>query len=55
MKDTRVVADEGSLCGHTLEKCRNRKGNHIAFSSKCAKKTEATKAAQQSRNIGLAG
>jgi hypothetical protein len=44
-----------SLCGHTQEKCRNCKGNHITFSSRWVKKREATEAAQQSRNIGLAG
>jgi hypothetical protein len=32
---------QGSLCGHTQEKCPNYKGNHIAFSSRCALKTEA--------------
>jgi len=49
------TAKQGSLCGHTLEKCPNCKGNHIAFSSRCVKKTEATEAARQSRKIGLAG
>jgi len=49
------IAKQGSLCGHTLEKCPNCKGNHIAFSSRCVKKREATKAARQSRKIGLAG
>jgi len=49
------TAKQGSLCGHTLEKCLNCKGNHIAFSSRCVKKTEAAEAAQQSRNILLAG
>jgi hypothetical protein len=49
------TAKQGSLCGHTLEKCPNCKGNHIAFSSRCVKKTEATEAARQSRTIGLAG
>jgi hypothetical protein len=49
------MAKQGSLCGHTLEKCPNCKGNHIAFSSRCAKKTEAAKAARQSRKTGLAG
>ena len=49
------TAKQGSLCGHTLEKCPNCKGNHITFSSRCVKKTEATEAAQQSRKIGLAG
>ena len=46
---------QGSLCGHTLEKCPNCRGNHIAFSSRCAKKTEAAWAARQSRQTGTAG
>jgi len=45
----------GSLRSHTLEKCPNCKGNHIAFSMSCAKKTEAAKAARQCWAIGLAG
>jgi len=49
------IAKQGSHCGHTLEKCPNCKGNHIAFSSRCVKKREATEAARQSRKIGLAG
>jgi hypothetical protein len=49
------TAKQGSLCGHTLEKCPNCKGSHIAFSSRCAKKREATEAARQNRKIGLAG
>ena len=47
------TAKQGSLCGHTLEKCPNCRGNHIAFSSRCVKKREATDAARQSRKIGL--
>ena len=43
------TAKQGSLCGHTLEKSPNCKGNHIAFSNRCAKKTEAAKAARQSK------
>jgi len=39
---------QGALCGHTLEKCPNCKGNHIAFSNRCAEKTEATEAMQYS-------
>ena len=31
------MAKQGSLCGHMHEKCPNCKGNHIAFSSWCAK------------------
>jgi hypothetical protein len=49
------TAKQGSLCSHTLEKCPNCKGNHIAFSNRCAKKTEAARAARQSRKIGQAG
>jgi hypothetical protein len=49
------MAKQGSLCGHTLEKCPNCKRNHIAFSSRCAKKSEAAKAARQSRKRGTAG
>jgi hypothetical protein len=48
-------ATQESLCGHTLEKCPNYKGNHIAFSSRCVKERESTKAARQTRKIGLAG
>jgi hypothetical protein len=46
---------QGSLCGHTLEKCPNRNGKHIAFRNRCVKQTEATKAARQSRGIGPGG
>jgi hypothetical protein len=49
------MAMQGSLCGQTLEKCPNCKGNQIAFSSRCAKKSEAAKAAWQSRKTGTAG
>jgi hypothetical protein len=49
------TAKKGSLCSHTLEKCPNCKRNHIAFSNRCAKKTEAARAARHSRNIGQAG
>jgi len=45
------AATQGSLCGHTLEKCPNCKRNHIGFSNRCAKETEAAKAARQSRGI----
>ena len=44
-----------SLCGHTLEKCPNCNGNHIVFSNRCTKKTEAAKAARQIRGIDPAG
>jgi len=38
-----------------LEKCPSCKGNHIAFSSRCVKKREATEAARLSRKIGRGG
>jgi hypothetical protein len=40
------TAKQGSICGHTLEMCPNCKGNHIAFSSRCAKTSEATRASR---------
>ena len=46
---------QGSLCGHTLEMCPNSRAYHIAFSNRWAKKTEAARAARQSRKIGQAG
>ena len=46
---------QGSHCGQTLEKCPNSKGNLILFGNKCTKKTEAAKAAGQSRGIRQAG
>jgi len=49
------TAKQGSLCGHTLEKCPNCKGNLIAFNSRCVKKTEAAEAVQQRRKIELTG
>jgi hypothetical protein len=49
------MAMQGSLCGQTLEKYPKCKGNHIAFSIGCAKKSEAAKAAWQSRKTGTAG
>jgi hypothetical protein len=49
------TSKQRSLCGHTLEKCPNCKGSHIAFSSRCAKKWEATEEARQNRNIELEG
>jgi len=39
------TAQQGALCGHTQEKCPNCRGNLIAFSSRCTKKTEVTGAA----------
>jgi len=49
------MAKQGSLCGRTLEKWPNCKENHIVCSSRCGKKSEATKAARQSRKTGTAG
>jgi hypothetical protein len=49
------TAKQGSLCGHTLEKCPNYKRSHIAFSSRCTTKREDTEAARQHRKIQLAG
>ena len=49
------TAKQGSLCGHTLEMCPNCKGNHIAFSNRCGTKTEAARAAWQSRKSATAG
>jgi hypothetical protein len=49
------TANHGSLFAHMLEKCPNCKGNHIAFSSRCAKKSEAARAARQCRRMGTAG
>jgi len=40
------TAQQGSLRGHTLEKCPNCKGNDFPFSSRCMEKTEATRVAQ---------
>jgi len=45
------TATQASLSGHTLEKCPNCKGSHIAFSSRCAKNGEATEAAGQNRTM----
>jgi hypothetical protein len=38
---------QGSLCGHTLEKCPNCKGNHVAFGSGWENKSDAAKPPQQ--------
>jgi hypothetical protein len=46
------AAQQGSLCGHTREKCPNCRANHIAFSSRCAKKSEVFRAVGQSRKTG---
>jgi hypothetical protein len=42
---------QGASCCHTQEQCPNCKGNHIAFSGKCAKRTEAVRMARQSRRM----
>jgi hypothetical protein len=49
------TAKQGSLFGHTLQKCPNYVRNHIECSTQAAKKTNAAKAVRQSRMIGLAG
>jgi len=49
------TANQGSLCGHTQEKCPNCEGSHIAFSSGCAKKAEATREARERRRKEPAG
>ena len=49
------TAKQGSLCGHTLEKCPNCEGYHIAFSSRCGNKREDTEAARLSRKIQVSG
>jgi len=49
------TAKQGSLCGHPLDKFPNCQGNHIAFSNRCGKKTEAAKVARLSRALGSAG
>jgi hypothetical protein len=49
------TAKQGALCGHTQEKCPNCRGNHIAFSSRCTKKTEVTRAAREERRREPAG
>jgi hypothetical protein len=49
------TAKQGALCGHTQEKYPNCKGNHIAFSSRCAKKTEVMRAAREERRRQPAG
>jgi len=43
------IAMQGSPCYHTQEKCPNCNGNHIACSSRCAKKAEATREAWERR------
>jgi len=49
------MATQGSLCGHTLEKCPNCKENYIVFGSRCPKKSEAAKEARESRKTRTAG
>jgi hypothetical protein len=46
------AAKPRSLCSHTLEKCPNCIGTHIAFSNRCMKKAEATRVARHNRIIG---
>jgi hypothetical protein len=48
-------ARQGLLRGHMLEKCPNYTGDHIVFSSMCAKQTEAARAARQGITPGEAG
>jgi hypothetical protein len=43
------TATLGALSGHTQEKCPNCRGYHIAFSIRCANKTEVTRAAREAR------
>jgi len=49
------IAKLGSNCSHTQEKCPNGRGNHIAFSSRCAKNSEATREAWERRRREPAG
>ena len=49
------TAKQGSLCVHTLEKCPNCRGNHIAFSTRCTEKSEAARVARPSGKTGRAG
>jgi hypothetical protein len=49
------MANQCSLCGHTLAKCPNCRRNHIVFSSRCVKKSDAAKATRQGRKTGTAG
>jgi hypothetical protein len=46
------TAKQGSLCGHTVEKCPNCNGSHIAVSIICTKKAGAHTPAQARREIG---
>ena len=48
------TAKQGALCGHTQEKCPNSRRNHIAFSSRWAKKTEVTRVAREKGRTGPA-
>jgi len=49
------TAKQGALCGHTQVKYPNCRGNHIAFSNRCAKKREVTRAAQEDNRREPAG
>jgi len=51
----RCTSKQGAVCSQTQEKCPNCKGNHIAFSGKCAKKIEAITMARHSRKVQPSG
>jgi len=40
-----------AVCSHTQVRCRNCKGNDIAFNGKCAKKIEAITMMRQNRRV----
>ena len=42
-------ANAGQNCTHNVDKCVNRKGNHIAKANCCVKKQEAIKTAREER------
>jgi len=48
------MAQQGSLSGQTLQKCPNCEWDQIAFRSRCAKKSELSKAVHQPRTTGMA-
>jgi len=43
------TAKQGARCGHTQGKCPNNSSNHIAFSSRCGKMADVTRAAREER------
>jgi len=45
------ASKQGTVCSHTLEKCRNFKWKHIAFSGMCARTIEAITMVRQSRRV----